>query len=248
MEPAKERHAPAPEAPNASRVMPGALRRSGGLRWHARALRRWRLHEPFRRSIDTLLQAWQPGCTELILVGPSAGWFLPAVFLRRYSRLILVELDTSAPFFFSLRHGRALQRSGTTLDWLQADLVTELPRLLSVHRSAAVLFCNVLGQLGLERGDYESRLAEISGLLEGRSWASFHDRFSARIPTDRLAKTTSFSTVVPMDAAMLQRLGCSGEWIDHGTGSVLPVGTLGHYFPWRIVPDRFHWVEAGIIQ
>lgn len=248
MEPARDNAADRLIAEKASRAMPGALRRSGGLRWHGRALRRWRLHEPFRRSIHAFLQAWQPDGSDLILLGPSAGWFLPSIFLRRFSRLILVELDTSAPLFFSLRHGRALQQSGTTLEWLQADLVTVLPRLLAAHRSAAVLFCNVLGQLGLERGDYESRLAEFSGLLEGRSWASFHDRFSAHLPIDRLANATAFSTATPMDAAMLQRLGCSGEWTDHGTGAVLPPGILRHYFPWRIVPDRFHWVEAGIVQ
>ena len=46
---------------------------------------------------------------------------------------------------------------------------------------------------------------------------------------------------------LLQQLGCEGEWIDHGTGSVLSTATVRHYFPWRIVPDRFHWVEAGVV-
>lgn len=247
MDSAKNRNTAA-ERVAATRAVPGALRRSGGLRWHARALRRWRLHEPFRRSIEAFLQEWQPGGTDLILVGPSAGWFLPGVFLRRFSRLFLLELDTSAPLFFSLRHGRALQQTGTTLEWHPTDLVTALPEVLAARENAAVLFCNVLGQLGLERTDYEARLAEIPRLLRGRPWASFHDRFSARLPADRLANAAAFSSAAPMDGAMLQRLGCEGEWTDHGTGAVLPPGTVRHYFPWRIVPDRFHWVEAGVVQ
>jgi hypothetical protein len=227
---------------------PGALRRSGGLFWHLRALRYRRLHGSFRCAIASFLHAWHPACSQLIVVGPSAGWFLPSRFLNRFSRLVLIDLDTSAPFFFSLRHGRRLRRRGTELVWLGADFVGCLQNLVSTHPGAAILFCNVLGQLGLERDDHERRLSQLSGWLEGRAWASFHDRFSTRLPGGLPSDPSPFTSESGMDEDMLRHIGCSGEWTDHGTGGVLPEGTLRHYLPWRITPDRFHWIEAGVAK
>lgn len=229
------------------RAAPSALRQSGGLQWHLRALRYQRLHDPFRHAVGAFLQAWNPGASHLIIVGPSAGWFLPRPFLHPFSRLTLIDLDTSAPFFFTLRHGRRLRRRGVELEWLHTDFVSSLPQLLSTHRRAAVLFCNVLGQLGLERDDYEERLLQLPKWLAGRSWASFHDRYSASMATDEMPDSSPFTSREPMDEVMLQRLGCGGEWTDHGTGGVLPDGMLRHYFPWRITPRRFHWIEAGAV-
>lgn len=229
------------------RSSPSSLRQSGGLQWHLRALRYQRLHDPFRHAVDAFLQGWNPGTSHLVLVGPSAGWFLPRPFLHHFSRLTLIDLDTSAPFFFALRHGRSLRRRGVELEWLHADFVGHLPRVLSENRRAAVLFCNVLGQLGVERDDYEERLRQLPKWLVGRSWASFHDRYSSSIVTGAMADSSSFMSVEPMDEVMLQQLGCSGEWTDHGTGGVFPDGMLRHYFPWRITPSRFHWIEAGAV-
>lgn len=229
-----------------SDASPGALRRSGGLWWHLRAMRYSRLHDPFKRSIAGFLEAWSPGVTELILVGPSAGWCLPHPFLHRFSRLMLIDLDTSAPFLFTVRHARALRQAGVRIEWRHEDLVRCLPEALSVRPSAAVLFCNVLGQLALERDDHERCLTLLPGWLTGRSWASFHDRFSAILPpAGGSGDPRPFVSRAPMDAAMLRRLACGGEWTDHCTGGVLPEGTSRHYLPWRIIPERFHWIEAG---
>lgn len=227
---------------------PGALRRSGGLRWHLRAIRHRRLHEPFKRAVAGFLGAWNPVATELIIVGPSAGWCLPRPFLQRFSRLLLIDLDTSAPFFFSLRHGRALRRRGVEIAWRHEDFVRCLPAVLAARPSAAVLFCNVLGQLALERDDYERCLALLPDRLAGRSWASFHDRFSAVLPAGGPDDPPPFVSHAPMDEAMLRRLAHGGEWTDHGTGGVLPAGTLRHHLPWRIIPQRLHWIEAGVVE
>jgi hypothetical protein len=204
------------------------------------------LHDPFRESVSAFLQCWNPSTSQLIIVGPSAGWFLPDSFLCRFSRLILIDLDTSAPLFFALRHGLSLRRSGTRTKWIHADFVDCLPRVLSVDGDAAILFCNILGQLALEREDYETRLDELPRWLAGKRWASFHDRYSARIPISKAFEATAFTSFEKMDAQMLQRLGLSGEWMDHGTDAVLPAGVLRHYFAWHIVPDRLHWIEAGV--
>ena len=228
-----------------SQGKPGAWRPSGGLRWHLRAWRHRRIHDPFRHDIGRFLQSWDHGSKELLVVGPSAGWFLPQSFLLRFSRLVLIDLDTSAPIFFRLRHGRALRQCGVDTDWIQEDFVECLPRLLAVSRDPAVLFCNVLGQLALERTDAEARLAELPALLTVHRWASFHDRFSARVPVEAPPGEQAFTSHIPMDGDMLQKLGYSGEWCDHGTGGILPAGSLKCYLPWRIDPRRLHWIEAG---
>lgn len=228
-----------------SQGKPGAWRPSGGLRWHLRAWRHRRIHDPFRHDIDRFLQSWDHGSKELLVVGPSAGWFLPQSFLLRFSRLVLIDLDTSAPFFFRLRHGRALRQCGIDTDWIQEDFVECLPRLLAMSRDPAVLFCNVLGQLSLERTDADARLAELPALLTEHRWASFHDRFSARVPVEAPPGERAFTSHIPMDGDMLQRLGYSGEWCDHGTGGILPAGVVKCYLPWRIEPRRLHWIEAG---
>jgi hypothetical protein len=228
-----------------SQGKPGAWRPSGGLRWHLRAWRHRRIHDPFRHDIGRFLQSWDHGSKELLVVGPSAGWFLPQSFLLRFSRLVLIDLDTSAPIFFRLRHGRALRQCRVDTDWIQEDFVECLPRLLAVSRDPAVLFCNVLGQLALERTDAEARLAELPALLTEHRWASFHDRFSARVPVEAPPGEQAFTSHIPMDGDMLQKLGYSGEWCDHGTGGILPAGSLKCYLPWRIDPRRLHWIEAG---
>ena len=228
-----------------SQGKPGALRPSGGLRWHLRAFRHRRIHDSFRRDIGKFLQSWDHDSKELLVVGPSAGWFLPKSFLLRFSRLVLIDLDTSAPFFFRLRHGRALRKGGVDIDWILEDFVECLPRVLSMYRDPAVLFCNVLGQLALERTDAEARLVELPALLTEYRWASFHDRFSARVAVEAPSGEKAFTSVLPMDGTMLQNLGYSGEWCDHGTGGILPVGAIKCYLPWRIEPRRLHWIEAG---
>jgi hypothetical protein len=237
-----------PARRSSTKAKRGALRPSGGLRWHLRALWHRRTHDPFRRGIGRFLAGWDHGCNELVVIGPSAGWFIPGPFLHRVSRLVLIELDTSAPFFFHWRHGRALRLAGIAIDWVHEDFVDCLPRFLAASGSQAVLFCNVLGQLGLEREDYEARLAELPALLAGRRWASFHDRFSARVSPKIPADERAFSSVDPMDGPMLQRLGYGGEWCDHGTGAILPPGRIRHYLPWRIEPGRLQWIEAGEVR
>lgn len=218
------------------------------MRWHARALRYWRLHQPFRREIGVFLDNWRPDSTHLLLVGPSAGWFLPSSFLQRFSRLTAIELDRSAPFFFAVRHGSVRRRLGSSIEWILDDFVEQLPRVLQRDTDAAVLFCNVLGQLGLERADYEHQLAALRHRIGARPWASFHDRYSSRLDPASLSVVDAFDSSTSLDGERLQRMGFSGEWTDHGTGDVLPPLTTRRYIPWMITPERIHWVEAGTVS
>ncbi|NDE00617.1 MAG: hypothetical protein EBZ91_02425 [Gammaproteobacteria bacterium] len=224
------------------------LRPSGGLRWHMRALRYRECHRPFREQVASFLASWEPDTDDLVLVGPSAGWFLPVAFLTRFSRLLMIELDTSARFFFHCLHGRQLGRAGVSTRWLMEDFVIRLPEVLAARPKAAVLFCNVLGQLGLERADYHGELTALKERLVGRRWASFHDRFSATGQSARFREAAIFSATRSMDAAMLSDLGCSGEWIDHGTEAVFPDGTRRQIAAWSITTSRLHFVEMGSVS
>lgn len=226
---------------------PAFFRLSGGLSWHARALRYWRLHEPFRREVHQFLSSWNPDTTAMVLVGPSAGWFLPDCFLTRFSRLTIIDLDRSAPFFFRLLHGRSLRAAAVHVRWILGDFTLQLNSTLEAEPRCAVLFCNILGQLGLERADYEAQLAALPARLAGHKWASFHDRYSKKIRPTSMSSRPGFTTCQSLDPAGLQRLGLAGEWTDHGTGQILPAGSMRRYLPWLITPARFHWVEAGAV-
>lgn len=79
-----------------------SLSPSGGLTYHLRALRwRRRLWAPFRAQVAAWLAAWQPPCSELLLLGPSAGYTLDPAFLSRFAAILFANLlgqvhDTAA--------------------------------------------------------------------------------------------------------------------------------------------------------
>ncbi len=220
-------------------------RPSGGLAWHWRARRAARRYGPFRLAIESWLTEWSPPCTRLILVGPSAGWTLPGAWLSQFQEILAIDLDPLARWFFTLNHPGLNDRSVT---WLRSDLVTELPRRLAAWPDAAVLFCNVLGQLAVEREDHELVLAELPRMLRRHHWASFHDCYTGDVSRHEFDSIGPISLQRRMSADDLQRLGLSGEWRDHGTGQLFPAQHLRAYFPWWILEDKLHWIEAATIS
>lgn len=222
-----------------SRVTPG---RSGGLRWHGRAFLRHRtLWAPFRNALSTFLERWQPSSRSLILVGPSAGWCLPDAFLRRFDRIIAVDPDGWARLLF-----RRLHPDAQLAEWIRGDFFVEAPDLLAKEPDAAVLFCNVLGQLrfaGFEEAVIADRLKSLPSLLDGYPWASFHEVFSGE--TELTPRALSLAGA-SLGEALLRQLGLSGQWLDHGAGAALPKTVPRDIVPWRFAPERLHLVEMGI--
>ncbi len=236
---------------------------TGGLRWHLRAfLRRGR----WRITTD-LIAGWldgiEPRYPELLLIGGSAGWMMSGRWLQRFRRVVLVDVDPYAARLFRFNHGRLLRQSGTQLESLQLDAMQALEELLARYPNASVFFDNVLGQhlyrvRELERAEQE--LERIAERLAGREWGSVHDLFSGPVESGRrpLNPEMSFAAInaeqgmnvnglsgTPLHKRLLAQVGGSGEWMDHLTSNVFPVGTETRLIAWPFLPHYAHWLQAG---
>jgi len=231
---------------------------TGGLVYHARALRhRQALWRPFRGAVEAWLSAALPPSDELVLVGPSAGHCLPLEHLARFERVLLLEPDGFARFLLRRRLGvsHVTPRSD---DLLVAPLLRGEPgldQLLQTRPRAALVFCNVLGQLefGLSGGEHTAWRAafrrRIWPALAGRPWASFHDRWSM----DRAASEPALPVEVRFDrapsdeqlgAALFGDAGAAVEVLDHGTSDLFPETAPRRFFTWQLTPSALHVVEA----
>ena len=237
---------------------------SGGLRWHWRAWRSRTLWAPTCTDIAAWLAQVQPRSKELILLGPSAGWMLPTDWLLRFERIHAVDIDPWAARFFKYRHGAALQAGGTRWDYQTGDALADLPRLLTVHPQACVLFDNLLGQLRFHAPRWQDpltftaqQLADVQRLLRGREWGSVHDLLSGpaqglargqAFPAARLPGMASTNGAAPsrqLDTAWLAAAGVQGEWLDHLTEQVFPAGMPVRDIAWSFSPRYWHWLQAG---
>jgi len=178
---------------------------TGGFAYHLQALsRRGTLWAPCVREIARFLSAWAPPEHTILLVGASGGHCLDLSFLSRFTRVVAVDFDPFAPWVFRWRARHLLGEGRTQLTWDARDHLSPgrdgfdlapLRALLDAHPGAAVLFCNILGQLPLlgedrdpeqdddapPAGSYERWLLGLPEALAGRSWASFHDRLSGPV-------------------------------------------------------------------
>ena len=210
---------------------------SGGLIYHLRALRhrrgRW---APFHAVVAGWLAGWQPGRRELLIVGPSAGYALPAGFLARFDAVTALEPDPLARRLLARRRDAAGLRFGRLDSLTGAD---GLARLAAAHPHAAVLFSNVLGQVDAPDQDWATLLARHLG---GHAWASYHDVISTSVPPLR---TTACTVEAPETLpATLARFWGGGqlEVADHRTFRLAGGGPC-HYAVWPITPGRWHLVE-----
>ena len=237
---------------------------SGGWRWHWRAWRSRTLWAPTCTDIAAWLRQVQPRSKELVLLGPSAGWMLPTDWLLRFERIHAIDIDPWAARLFALRHGAALQAGGTRWHYQTGDALADLPRLLTVHPQACVLFDNLLGQLRFHAPRWQNpvsftaqQLADIQRLLRGREWGSVHDLLSgpaqglargADFPAARLATAASTSDTTPqreLDTAWLAAARPRGDWLDHLTEPMFPAGTAVRDIAWAFSPRYWHWLQAG---
>ena len=221
---------------------------SGGLVWHAHALRYRSQWRPFCEAVADWLLHWPHGRRDLLLFGPSAGWCLSSEFLASFRHIHAVDIDPLAPWLFQCLHGGRLRQSGTTISWQRADLFSVLDPLQKKHPDYAILFSNVLGQHRLHCADISTAEADLRWLserLDKTVWASFHDRLSVKRqagggPWPSVHEPCSLSST-----ALAQRFGSAGVWFDHLTAELIKGENECLYLPWPITPSRLHVVEAG---
>ncbi len=236
---------------------------AGGLRYHLRALRfKNREWQPFRWNIGEWLLGWEPPESTLVVVGPSAGYCLQPFFFERFRRVVFLEPDPLARLLLKRHLGRAPLDQRPLLEFVESDHLVKyperLPKLLERTPDAALLFTNVLGQLrallGLEDDrapEFERIGSAIGQAIQGRSWASFHDRLSgyvSPVAKDPITSETRLSDeeilVELYDANERENGPARRELVDHLTQRLLPSELPHTYFSWEIEPGRFHLIEA----
>jgi hypothetical protein len=231
---------------------------SGGLVYHGRALcYRDTLWSTFRASVADWLARRLPVGDELLLVGPSAGHCLPLQQLSRFRRVLVLEPDPLARYLLRAGLGPQPHVEVEPRDSLVAPLLSGaagLDAVLERRPRAAVLFCNVLGQLHFELSDeqqpvwHEAFRRRILPLLEGRDWASFHDRWSLDFGSAEARPEARAFSERPSDDELAEAwFGTSGPVrtvLDHGTSELFPAALPRRYFSWQITPRALHVVEA----
>jgi hypothetical protein len=241
---------------------------SGGLRYHARALRHRRGWAPFRdRLARFLVDDWNPPRDRpLLLIGCSAGWCLPLDVVADVGRagVVACDVDPLALWILARRLKPLLPpvatiatRTGDALgvDGGRAGRRTPgaaLAALLAEHPRANVLFCNVWGQVIFDVKDDVARArwkAALPRLLRGRTWASFFDRVSGTVaPTlshepERSARSLPDDQLVERFYAHADTPLSTFSLVDHGTEDIL-VDHPRLYLSWNLSPGAHHLIEA----
>jgi hypothetical protein len=240
---------------------------AGGLRYHVRAARYSRkLWQPFRWAVGEWLLGWNPPETTLVIVGPSGGYNLQPFLFERFEKVVALEPDPVARYLFRRRLSRAPLERHPSLEMLSEDhLLAEPERLVTLleERQACVLFSNVLGQLPvlLDTAEPEApALARIrraiARMIEGRSWASFHDRVSGELrpalegPIHADGRLTDAQILQAFygeaDSAQTSKAPPEPprELQDHLTEGLFPEALPHIYFSWELEPSVYHLIEG----
>lgn len=210
---------------------------SGGLVYHLRAARHRRgLWAPFHDCVAAWLGAWRPERRALVIVGPNAGYALPAGFLARFDVVTALEPDPVARWLL----GRRPDAGGLAFDRLDCLRTADgLAHLAARYPDAAILFSNVLGQIEAHSASWSTLLARH---LANHAWASYHDVISTTCeprPGIRGCVTSGDSLAVTLARFWDRR---EIELVDHGSFHL--GGDRPHaYALWPITPAHWHLVE-----
>ncbi|USN46147.1 MAG: hypothetical protein H6626_07900 [Pseudobdellovibrionaceae bacterium] len=209
---------------------------TGGFFYHYSAWRYNRsLWGPFRHKLNGWLKRWNPQQKNLVLVGASGGYSLNEDFLSRFDNLTCIDPDPLARLLFKRRF------SDLSVHWVEHDyfrLDTSSPQphgwkqISNDFSDHAILICNFLGQAPLllakqfKNETFNKQYVEwktyLNLALENRSWASYHDLYSASKP-----ERTSAPTV-----------------IDHLTADLFIRYRSKEQFMWHRLPTEVHLIEA----
>ncbi len=217
--------------------------RSGGVVYHLRALRfRRELWGQHQEGVASFLSAWNPKSKKILLIGPSAGYSLPAGWLNRFEEITAFEPDLLARVLFERRHGVRPR-------WIRRGFPFHSPepfRGLELSNTA-ILFCNLLGQIRIP--DVASLERKLRSKLDGREWASYHDALSGEgIEFDLEDKRPGRAGVAEME----RWIYVSDRFRREVTVNAHPApelfrdarGLEYRYWQWRIIPGFTHLIEG----
>jgi hypothetical protein len=237
---------------------------SGGAVYHLRGARSAsKLWKPTRQWLSEKLNQWSPAETELILVGPSAGYLFETAPLKRWKKIIAVDRDPWSHILFRLRHPTL------SVKWIQQDLnpfatettqgatkrenaIEPLRKILDSHPQAAILFANCLGQLWLEDSQWAKEFfAELPGLLRQRSVLSVHDRLSFKSKRSVSGEKALGLNKRPQPDQLLKLIFEENDWrgvtvTDHEVPAeaIFPSTASWSYKVWSVTPQQHHVLEA----
>ena len=231
---------------------------SGGILWHWRAWRSQQLWRRTAKQIEDWLLKQPTKAKEIVIIGASAGWMLPSSWLQKFQLITTYDIDPIAGHLFKLRHGSMIQKSHSSLVCHNADGLSNLNQLLSMHKNACFWFDNVLGQLRFHIKDnseldaVSQRINSLKLSMNGREWGSIHDLYSGRvikqpelhIPNSESALLDDASGT-PKPFKNLISLNPQGPWLDHLCQEVFKNEQLVHYFAWPYQKDYWHVLQAG---
>lgn len=255
-----------------SQAWAGLWNVAGGLPYHVQAWRfRRRLWGPYRAQVAAVLAEWAPPQTELVIVGPSAGWNLPPAFLARFAAVTAVEPDPLATWL--------LRRRFPGVHWQidSDDYFTpagprpwreNLDRLFARYPTEALLFSGFLGQLvGLypdavategpsgacETAAFGRWKAHLRAHLLSRSYCTLHDRWVSAAPPllpGPLALTAA-GTVDADGPPPLALWAQQEPAVDPFTAGLTPQAPQ-RLLVWQRLPRRWHvmaavWQNTGAV-
>ncbi|MBX7230764.1 MAG: hypothetical protein K1X29_01630 [Bdellovibrionales bacterium] len=237
---------------------------TGGLFYHWLAFKySHRLWEHHKETISLWLNSWQPSSSHLVLVGPSGGYSLPNKFLKKFENISALEIDPLAPWFFQLNHKNLNTKFYNENFFVSSSKKFNINAIADIKNKfpgAAILFCNLLGQLPLLTKDFSCKQTEwtkkISEDLKGVDWASFHDIWSGKnIPhSNSIRKVPSDSSLNESihfffnnDKKTLKEFRPNRNpsiITDHGTADLFLKHTHRIQWLWKLDLTHSHCIEA----
>ncbi len=229
---------------------------SGGLGYHLRSLRyKQNLWSGFAAHVKKWLNAWAPtGGKNLLLIGPSGGYTLPAPWLRQFNTVYVLEPDPIARYLFKNYNSplnikflsdNALSKNAVNLNQVVAA---------NLEPGDHILFSNVLGQMHLINGKSHNTSVlnvELNKLHAKYKVGSYHDRVSVVFPPNKdtvtVFETQHYSARLSNTELITTYFKDTNklEFQDHGTADLFTekAPQLIEYAPWPLTPGRIHLIE-----
>jgi hypothetical protein len=192
--------------------------------------------------VRKFLSEWNPKSRNLILIGPSGGYSLPEGWLSKFDSITAFEPDFMARMLFENRHRVNPQWIRKGFPFHDFSALREIPK-----EGAAVLFCNILGQLPIRNPSRFQTVMQQE--LKGREWASYHDALSGEgIEFDLEDRRPGRASLQEMESWSYVKNPKKREVSvnSHPAPDLFRGGDAleFRYWQWRILPNFTHLIEG----